>query len=129
MTYVPKVGDHVTATWTTKSGRTKSVTATVQTVTAKRAQLRYETSSSGGRSFSWAVREPWFKHEQLRPSAEAPKTLLPVVNALVGVERDRLVERCGESYCLCSGGKNVACKAGKAKDQGSRELLESFSRG
>lgn len=91
--YEPKVGDHVVATWKTKTGRTKSVHGTVQRVTEKRVQVRYERTSSSGRNFSWAVCETWRPRDQVRPTKAKPETMVPVIDALFGVERDRVAER------------------------------------
>lgn len=36
-------------------------------------------------------------------------------------------EFCGDSLCMCSGGKHVICQQGREKDQGAREVLLSLS--
>lgn len=88
--YEPKIGDSVVATWKTKTGRTRRVIGTVQAVTAKRVQLRYEHVSSGGGSFDWSVREPWVQRDSVKPSSNKPETYVPIVNALLGAEVARM---------------------------------------
>jgi hypothetical protein len=38
-----------------------------------------------------------------------------------------LEERCGEPYCLCSGGKHAACKTGARIDRERRDALEALT--